>query len=220
MGQYHTLTAHDGHDFPAWVCAPRQRARGGVVVIQEIYGLNAHIRGVTERLAEAGWLAIAPDIMHRARAGVELHYDEAGMNEGRKLVAEIGFDNALRDCAAAASFAQSAGRVGAMGFCWGGTLALLACTRMRLPTASYYGGRTLPFLHERPGAPLLMHFGERDPIIKPEHVARIRSAFPEAEIHTYDAGHGFNCEARADYDAAASRLAGERTEAFFSKVLA
>jgi carboxymethylenebutenolidase len=219
MGHYHTLTAHDGHTFPAWVCEPSGKPRGGVVVIQEIFGVNAHIRGVAERFATAGWLAVAPDVMHRARVGVALGYDEAGVNEGRQLVAEVGFDNALRDVAAAAQYAECAGRVGVVGFCWGGTLALLACTRLKLPAVSYYGGRTLPFLHERPGAPLLMHFGQHDPIIKPEHVTRIRAAFPEATIHVYDAGHGFNCEARADYDAAAATLAAERTEAFFKQVL-
>jgi carboxymethylenebutenolidase len=214
------ITATDGHAFAAWLAEPAARPRGAVVVVQEIFGANAHIRAVADGYAAQGFVAIAPAVLDRAERGVELGYDEAGVARGRDLVTKVGFDNALRDVAAAAARVRGYGRVGVVGYCWGGTVAFLANTRMKLPAVSYYGGRTVPFLHERPGAPLLMHFGERDPIIPPDHVARTRAALPEAEIHVYPAGHGFNCTERADHDASCAALALQRTLAFFGSHLA
>jgi len=187
--------------------------------VQEIFGVNAHIRRVTDGFATEGWLAVAPAVMDRVEKKVELAYDEAGVARGREVVGKVGFDNALRDVAAAAAYAGRAGKVGVVGFCWGGTVALLSNTRMKLPAVSYYGGRSMPFLHERSGAPLMMHFGRRDPIIPPEHVAKLRAAFPRAEVHEYEAGHGFNCDERADHDAGAARIARGRTLAFFEQHL-
>ena len=123
----------------------------------------------------------------------------------------------VRDIAAAATWAAKAGPVAVLGYCWGGTLALLSCTRLKLPAVSYYGGRSVPFLHERPGAPLLMHFGERDSIIPPAHLALTRAALPQAEIHVWPAGHGFNCEERADYDPACALQAQAVTLAFLQR---
>jgi carboxymethylenebutenolidase len=210
------IQSSDEHRLAAWLAEPSGAPRGGVVVIQEIFGVNAHIRGVADRFAAAGYLAIAPALMDRVERGVELGYDDAGVARGRDLVAKLGFDNAVRDVAAAARYAARAGKVGSVGYCWGGTVALLSNTRLKLPAVSYYGGRSVPFLHERPGAPLLMHFGERDSIIPPEHVAQTRAAFPAAEIHVYPAGHGFNCDERRDYDPVSAKLAMERTLAFFA----
>ncbi len=214
------LVAADDHRFAAWLAEPAGAPRGAIGVVQEVFGVNRHIRAVTDGYAASGWLAVAPAVLDRAERGVELGYDEAGVARGRELVAKVGFDNALRDVAAAAARVRHEGRVGVVGFCWGGTLAFLANTRMKLPAVSYYGGRTVPFLHERPGAPLLMHFGERDPIIPPEHLARTCSALPEAEIHVYPAGHGFNCTERSDFDPASAALALERTLAFCERHLA
>jgi carboxymethylenebutenolidase len=221
MAQRIELTGTDGHRLGAWLAPPDGTPRGALVVVQEIFGVNAHIRAVTERFAEHGYLAIAPMLFDREQAGVELPYDEAAVAEGRRLVAAIGFDNALRDVAAAARHVGAAReKVGVVGYCWGGTVAFLANTRMKMPAVSYYGGRSVPFLHERPGAPLMMHFGERDPIIPPADLAKTRAALPEAEIHVYPAGHGFNCDQRKDYDARCAALALERTLAFFAKHLA
>lgn len=200
----------DPHDIP----------RGGIVVVQEIFGVNRHIRSVLERFAAHGFVAIAPCLFDHIASGIELDYDEAGIARGRELAAGVGFERAVQDVEAAAkSLLDSVEKVGVVGYCWGGTVAFLANTRLGLPTVSYYGGRTLPFLHERPQAPLMLHFGERDPLIPPEHVEAHRQALPGAIVHVYDAGHGFNCDARADYDEPASRAALQRTLRFFEKTL-
>lgn len=217
MGNWTELESGDGHRYAAWVAEPAGTPRGGLVVVQEIFGVNAHIRGVAERYAAEGYLAIAPCLFDRVERGVELGYDEAGVARGRELAAALGFDPALRDIAAAATWAAQAGPVAVLGYCWGGTLALLSCTRLKLPAVSYYGGRSVPFLHERPGAPLLMHFGERDSIIPPAHLALTRAALPQAEIHVWPAGHGFNCEERADYDPACALQAQAVTLAFLQR---
>jgi carboxymethylenebutenolidase len=217
MGNWTELESGDGHRYAAWVAQAVGVPRGALVVVQEIFGVNAHIRGVAERYAAEGYLAIAPCVFDRLERGVELGYDEAGVARGRELVAALGFDPALRDIAAAASWAAQAGPVCVLGYCWGGTVALLACTRLKLAAVSYYGGRSVPFLHERPGAPLLMHFGERDPIIPPAHLALTRAALPQAEIHVWPAGHGFNCEERADYDPACALQAQAVTLAFLQR---
>ena len=219
MGDWIELESTDGHRLDAWLAKPAGKPRGGIVVVQEIFGVNDHIRRVADGYAADGWLAIAPAVMDRVEKKVELAYDEAGVARGRDLVAKVGFDNALRDVAAAAAHVARAGKVGVVGFCWGGTVALLANTRMKLPAVSYYGGRSMPFLHEKSGAPLMMHFGKRDTIIPPEHVAKLRAAFPRAEVHEYEAGHGFNCDQRGDFDAGAARIARGRTLAFFEQHL-
>ena len=209
----------DGQPIAGWLAEPLQPPRAAIVVVQEIFGVNAHIRSVVDAYAALGYLAIAPSLFDRLAPGVELDNDADGVARGRELAAQLGFDDALRHVAGAASLVGKVGGVGVVGFCWGGTVAFLANTRMKLPAVSYYGGRTLPFLHERMGAPLLMHFGERDPLIPPEHVERIRAALPDADIRTYPAGHGFNCDARADYDAGSAALALDRTLEFFRERL-
>ncbi len=219
MGAWITLDSSDGQPFSAWHETTASRRAGGIVLVQEIFGVNSHIRAVAGRWAAAGYEVLAPSVFDRVERGVELGYDTEGVARGRELVAALGFDNALRDVAACARQLVAAGPVAVLGFCWGGTVALLASTRLGLPAVSYYGGRSIPFLHEHAQAPLLLHFGERDPIIPPEHVTRIRTAFPDAEAHVYPVGHGFNCDQRADYDAAASDLAFARSQSFLERVL-
>jgi carboxymethylenebutenolidase len=200
----------------AWRSRPSGRALGGVVVVQEIFGVNAHIRSVVEGFAQAGFDAIAPALFDHLETGVELGYDADGVARGRALAAELGFERALSAVASAAAAIASSAPVAVVGYCWGGTVAFLANTRLGLPAVSYYGGRTVPFLGERPRAPLLLHFGERDPLIPPDDVDRHRAALrtDATTIHLYPAGHGFNCEQRADYDPASAALARERTLAF------
>lgn len=234
MSQWLSLETADG-PIRAWLARPDAPPLGAVVVIQEIFGVNAHIRAVAERFARAGFTAMAPALFDLVQPEVELHYDEAGVSRGRDLAASVGFEAALHAVAAAARWLHEAGhRVGAVGFCWGGTLALLANSRLHLPAVDYYGGRSLPFLGERaldehaldkrapgepPLAPMLFHFGERDALIPPQDIAEHRRHYPDAQCHLYPAGHGFNCEERRDYDPASAALAWERTLAFLREHL-
>ena len=204
----------------AWRAEPAVPPRGALVVVQEIFGVNAHVRAVVDRFAAHGYVAIAPAVFDHLEHDVQLGYDAEGVARGRELAQRLGFDRAVDDVKAAAEQVEDSGQVGVVGYCWGGSVAYLACARLGLPAVSYYGGRTVPFLHERPGAPLLLHFGEHDPIIPPADVTRHREALPEAEIHVWPAGHGFNCDQRADYDEAVASQALERTLAFFGTHLA
>lgn len=200
----------DPHDIP----------RGGIVVVQEIFGVNHHIRRVLDRFAAHGFVALAPCLFDHISPGIELEYNDEGIARGRELVAQLGLERALLDVEAAAkSLLDSVEKVGVVGYCWGGTLAFLANTRLGLPAVSYYGGRTVPFLRERSKAPLMMHFGEHDPLIPPQDVAAHREALPGAHLHVYDAGHGFNCDERADYNEEASMAALQRTLHFFEMTL-
>jgi carboxymethylenebutenolidase len=151
--------------------------------------------------------------------GVELDYDAAGVAHGRQLVDELGIDRAVADIGSAADAIRSAGRIGVVGHCWGGTVAMLAAMRLGLPAVSYYGARNVAHLDEPPKAPLQFHFGELDASIPPAAVQRHRDALPDAEVHIYPAGHGFHCDRRKDYDAASARKALERTLAFFTRTL-
>lgn len=222
MGEAIRIAGAGMHCIGAWRARPSGRTLGGVVVVQEIFGVNAHIRAVVEDVARAGFDAIAPALFDAIEADVELDYDEAGVARGRALAAELGFERALAGVAGAAEAVASAGRCGVVGYCWGGTVAFLACTRLGLPAVDYYGGRSLPFLHERPRAPLLLHFGERDPLIPPADVERHRQALAgtDSTIHLYPAGHGFNCDRRADHDPASAALARARTLDFLRRQLA
>jgi carboxymethylenebutenolidase len=207
------------HCISAYRADPVGTPLGGIVVVQEIFGVNAHIRSVVDKFAAHGWCAIAPALFDYVESGVELDYDDAGVQRGRTLVAEVGFERAVAAVASAAEAIASAGKIGAVGFCWGGTVAFLSNTRLGLPAVVYYGGRTVPFLGERARAPLLFHFGERDPIIPAQAREKHYDAQPQAEFQVYAAGHGFNCEPRADYDALAATVAFERTQAFFERNL-
>jgi carboxymethylenebutenolidase len=187
------------------------------VVVQEIFGVNPHVRNVAERFADEGFDVLAPALFDHFEPGIELAYDAAGVARGRELVAALGFDAAVDNVAAARDVLG--GKVGAVGFCWGGTVAFLANTRLGLPAASYYGGRTMTFVQETLRAPMLFHFGETDPIIPPEHRNAQIAAHPQAEAHVYPAGHGFNCDARADYEPESAALALRRTVEFFDRAL-
>ena len=203
-----------------WLARPERPPHGAVVVIQEIFGVNAHIRRVTDQFAQAGFTALAPALFDALRPEVELGYDEGGIAKGRELVAELGFEQALQIVSTASRWLRESGhRVAAVGFCWGGTVAMLANTRQGLTSVTYYGGRSVPFLGEPARAPMLFHFGERDPLIPPEDVQKHRIHHPDASIHSYPAGHGFNCDERHDYAPDAAALAWQRTTAFLTEHL-
>lgn len=203
-----------------WLAMPEGRARGGIVVIQEIFGVNAHIRSVADRFAGMGYAALAPALFDPAQRDVELGYDAAGIARGRELVTAIGIEGALAGIAAASNALQRARvKVAAIGYCWGGSLAFLANTRLGLPAVSYYGARTMPYVQEAARAPMLFHFGARDSSITPVDIEATRRAQPQAEVHVWPAGHGFNCDQRADYDAEAAAKALAVTQAFLQREL-
>lgn len=219
MGEWIPLTTPEG-PVQAWLARPVKAPLGAVVVIQEIFGVNPHIRAVTDRFADAGFTAMAPALFDPVRPGTELRYDDAGVIRGRDYAADLGFERALKIVSAAARWLRESGhRVGAVGFCWGGTVAMLANTRLHLPSVTYYGGRSVPFLGEPALAPMLFHFGERDRLIPPEDVEKHRIHHPDATVHVYPAGHGFNCDERADFDAESAALAWSRTTAFLTEHL-
>jgi carboxymethylenebutenolidase len=221
MGQQIQLNTSRMHCIGAYLARAAGPPKGGIVVVQEIFGVNAHIRAVTDRFAEHGFTTIAPAFFDHVESGVELGYDEAGYRRGQELVREIPFDLALADVASAAESIASAGRIGCVGYCWGGTVAFLAATRLGLPAVSYYGARNVQFLDEQPQAPLLFHFGENDRSIPPEAVARHRAALPDAQVYTYPAGHAFNRDVDPKaWDQASAQLALDRTLAFFERHLA
>ncbi len=214
-----TLTAEDGHQCGAYRADPDGTPRGGIVVIQEIFGVNKHIRSVCDGFAADGYAALAPALYDRETPGAELDYDTAGITRGREIRAKVGWDNPMRDIAAALKALAPVGRIGTVGYCWGGSLSWLAATRLQVACAvCYYGGQIIDFKDEKPGCPVLIHFGETDHSISMDDVAAIRAAQPGVPVHVYPgAGHGFNCDMRADFHPASADLARERTLAFFAE---
>lgn len=208
----------------AWRAVPPHgaAARGAVVVIQEIFGLNAHIRSVADGYAAAGYVAVAPSLFDPVARNVELAYDAEGLAQGRALVASLGIERALGILRAGRDLLQAQGHrcAGAVGFCWGGTLAFLANTRLGMPAVSYYGAQTLPFLDEPLRARMLFHFGAADPGIPPEAIERHRAAQPEARVQVHPGGHGFNRDVDPDHFHAQSAASARRaTLAFLDAAL-
>ncbi|SDY26045.1 carboxymethylenebutenolidase [Lysobacter sp. yr284] len=204
----------------AWRADPSGLPLGGVVVLQEIFGVNEHIRAVAQRFADAGYVALAPSLFDPVEREVELDYGQDASARGVELRNAVGFDRASDIVGAAAHLLQSEGlRTGAVGFCWGGSLAFLANTRHGLPAVSYYGARTLPLLGEPLRAPMLFHFGSRDASIPPEAIEQHRQALPNAPIHLYDAGHAFNRDVGDHYEPDSAALAWTRTLDFLADAL-
>jgi len=220
MGTQINLNTSGMQCIGAYLAPAKYERKGGLVVVQEIFGVNGHIRSVCDHFAELGYSAIAPAFFDHVESGVELDYGPDSFARGKALVAEVGFERALQDVASAAESIRSAGKVGVVGYCWGGSVAFLSATRLGLPAVSYYGARNVNFLDEKPRAPVQFHFGANDASIPPEAVQRHRDAMPQMEIYTYPAGHAFNRDVDpAHYDAASAKLALERTLAFFERSL-
>jgi len=212
------LRASDGHVFPAYLVKPEGKARGAIVVIQEIFGVNSHIRRVTEQYAAQGFLAIAPALFERQQKAVELGYDANGFEKGIAMMMKATNEGVLADLRATMDSAAHAGRIGMVGYCWGGRVTYLSACKLNLAAAvAYYGGGTAQLLADTPRCPMMFHFGEKDTHIPLSDVEAIRKAFPKGIYHMYPAGHGFNCTERADYDPPSARLAFERTIEFFHK---
>ncbi len=219
MGKIIELHTADGQRLSAYLAEPTGTPKGGIVVIQEIFGVNPHIRSVADKYAQAGYTAIAPAVFDPIEKGVELGYDQAGMQKGVELVSALGFDRAVASVEAAAKAIASAGNVGSVGYCWGGSVAYLSAARLGLPAVSYYGGRNAQIVGEKARAPLLFHYGLKDAHISEADRETVRRANPDAEFYLYDADHGFNCDARASFDPPSAKLALERSLAFFAKHL-
>ncbi|RYF79316.1 MAG: dienelactone hydrolase family protein [Comamonadaceae bacterium] len=224
MGQFIDLSAKDGVTFPAYVAEPEGTPKGAIVVVPEIFGVNSHIRSVADGYAAAGYLAVAPSTFHRVKPGVELGYTEDDMKAGFALktaVEELPAPGVLQDLQAAVEYAGRAGKVGIVGYCWGGLLTWRAASELSGLSAAvpyYGGGMTSPEESARaPKVPVLAHFGDQDHWIPLATVEAFREAHPEVEVHVYAANHGFNCDQRGSYDAAAAQLARERTLAFFAQ---
>jgi carboxymethylenebutenolidase len=227
MGTSVDLKAADGLTFPAYVAQPAGRAKGAIVVIQEIFGVNSHIRSVADGYAKDGYLAVAPATFHRVKPGVELGYTPDDMGAGMALKAAVEAlpsPGVLQDIQAAIDYAAQAGKVGIVGYCWGGLLTWRAACGLNGLSAAvvYYGGGvTTPAEVARvPRVPVMAHFGEKDKHIPVDSVQAFKKAHPEVEVHIYSADHGFNCDQRGSHDAAAAKQARERTLAFFAKHLA
>ncbi len=224
MGNFIDLKAADGFVFPAYVAQPTGKPKGGIVVLQEIFGVNSHIRSVADGYAADGYLAVAPSTFHRVKTGVELGYSPDDMSAGSALKAAVEAlpaPGVMQDVQAAIDHAALAGKVGIVGYCWGGLLTWrAACTLKGLSAAvPYYGGGvTTPDESARQAkVPVLAHFGERDKWITLESVEAFKKSHPQIEVHVYAADHGFNCDQRGTYEAEAAKLARQRTLAFFAQ---
>ena len=222
MGEIIQLTAADGHQFDAYRADPDGDVRGAVVVIQEIFGVNIHIREVTDRFAAEGYLAIAPAIFDRFEKGVDLGYEADDIAIGRNFKAKgnENLDNVMADVQAAYGAVKSAGRVAITGYCWGGVVVWAAACRLNFDAASsYYGGGIIDLVDEAPKCPTILHFGREDQSIPLEDVDAISAAHPDLDVYLYDAGHGFNCDRRGAYDEEAAKMAMARTLDLFAGAL-
>lgn len=222
MGKMIDLTAADGFSLSAYRADPSGRARGGVVVAQEIFGVNSHIKNVCDGFASEGYVAIAPALFDRYERGVDIGYTEDDIARGRALKAKATTDAALSDITAAREALSGAGKIAIVGYCWGGFVAWMSASRLIgfACAVCYYGGGMIEAIAETPKCPVMAHFGERDTAIPVDGVKRFGAAHPEVELFIYPAGHGFNCDQRGSYDAAAAALARQRTLAHFQRYLA
>ena len=226
MGQLINLTAADGFTFPAYVAQPAGQPKGGLVVLQEIFGVNAHIRAVADGYAAAGYFVVAPSTFHRVKADVELGYAEADMQAGMALKAAVEALPAagvMPDIQAAIDHAAQGGKVGILGYCWGGLLTWRSASVLSGLSAAvpYYGGGMTSDAEaaRQPRVPVMAHFGEQDHWIPLDSVRAFQKAQPGVTVHIYAANHGFNCDHRGAWNAEAAQLARERTLAFLAQHL-
>jgi carboxymethylenebutenolidase len=220
MGSMIELQASDGHKFAAYRAEPAGKPRGGLVVIPEIFGVNKHIRAVADGYAGDGYLVIAPAMFDRAQRNYDTGYSQPEIQAGVAIMQKLDWKQTMQDAAASVEAAKAGGKVGIVGYCWGGTVAWVSAARLAglACAVPYYGGGMPGFIGEKPRCPTLCHFGEQDQSPTLEQAKAIAKAHPEITAHYYaGAGHGFNCDHRPSYNAEASKLARERTLAFLSQ---
>ena len=217
MGQMIDLKTKDGETISAYRAEPAGTPRGGLVLIQEIWGVNSHIRNVADGFADDGYLVIAPALFDRTEPGVTMdEYTTESMQKGFGYMQKVNIDDALLDVEAAFEATTDAGKVGVVGYCFGGRIAWLSASRIEDVAASvpYYGGGIPDLASEQPKCPVMLHFGERDQHIPVDSVEEFKKVHPSLPVHIYAADHGFNCDQRDSYDASAAKLARERTLEF------
>jgi carboxymethylenebutenolidase len=216
MGQHVELTASDGHRLDAYFAPSAGKPRGGIVVIQEIFGVTRHIRAVADQYSAAGFSAIAPALFDRVERKVDVPYTD--MPKGFAYMQALKNENVMLDLKAAIERVTEAGKIGVVGYCWGGTMAYLAAARLPLAAAvAYYGGGIDKYTAEKPRCPIMFHFGEKDAHIPQSAVNKIKADVPNGIFHTYPADHGFNCTDRASYEPTSAKLALDRSLEFFHR---
>jgi carboxymethylenebutenolidase len=213
------LSAKDGHELDAYIAEPQGKAKGGIVVVQEIFGVTNHIKRVADQFAAKGYKAVAPAMFDRVERDVRLEYSE--IEKGRAYMQQLQWSNTLADVDAAVNEARSAGNVAVVGYCWGGTVAHVAASELDIDGAvSYYGGGVAKMLDKKPQCPILYHFGDQDASIPLPDIEKIKKANPKSPLHVYPgARHGFNCDERSSYSAKDAKLAFERSIEFLHEQL-
>jgi carboxymethylenebutenolidase len=222
MGDMLTLTAEDGHRFAAYRAAPSGKPRGALVVVQEIFGVNSHIKKVTDGFAADGYLAIAPALFDRVERDFETGYAPADIERGRMVRGKLQIEDAVKDVTATVKELQKTGlKVGVVGYCFGGTVAWLAATRIPgvAAASSFYGGGVADAAGEQPKCPVIFHFGETDASIPKDHWDRIKAQHPKIPMYIYPAGHGFSCDERGSFHEPSAKQARQRTIDFFREHL-
>lgn len=220
MEQNINLTSTDGFTFSAFQVAPEGIPRGAIVVLQEFFGVNNHIRNMCRRFAEDGYLAIAPAIFDRVERGIDLDYDQAGMDKGRELRAKLNLEHTMLDVQSAISEVQLAGRVCVLGYCWGGSLAFIASARLSGLSCAigYYGAQIAAHAEEKPKVPVILHFAEHDEYISDQDMQKIKDLRSDVPLHFYPGvHHGFNCDDREFYDRDSATLAQSRSMSFIAE---
>jgi carboxymethylenebutenolidase len=218
VGEIIQLTAADGFTFDCYKADPAGTPKGGLLVIQEIFGVNSHMRGVADGYAADGYAVLCPALFDRAEKNFEVGYTPEDIARGRDTRMKVEWEMAVQDMTATVAALRGHGKVGAVGYCWGGSCAWLTATRVGVDASvCYYGGQIALFKDEVANNPVLMHFGEQDHGIPMEDIATVKQAQPNATVHIYPAGHGFNCEQRADFHPESAKLARERSMEFFAQ---
>jgi carboxymethylenebutenolidase len=221
MGQDITLTASDGHKLGAYLCEAEGECKGSVIVVQEIFVVNVHIRDVAERYAALGYKTIAPALYDRQERDFQTGYEPDDIARGRyfKAGANENLNGVMADMDAAYAAVSDMGKVAVSGFCWGGFVVWLAACRMNIQAAAgYYGGGIIDFIDEKPKCPTILHFGERDHSISLDDVDVIANSHPDVAVNIYEADHGFHCDMRGSFDPRAANIAGMRTIRLFDNM--
>jgi carboxymethylenebutenolidase len=220
MGELTTIMARDGHEFQAYLSAPPGRPRGAVVVLQEIFGVNSHIKGVADSFAAEGYTAIAPSLFDRIRRGIQLGYSQQEREEGFGYAQQLKLEQTQKDLAAAVAVVKHSGRVGTVGYCWGGAMAYVCACELPIACAVVYYGKVANYLDRKPRCPVMYHFGAQDKSIPLSDVEKIKAAHPQGIFFVYEeAGHAFNREQGTSYHPDAAALARQRTLEFLARNL-